>query len=206
MRTCPPSVGKVGFTCLWSPTSNILGSQLCRTCTDTLDVSSRIMESAAKAFGALPKCLFASNNVSAAAKRAVYVSVILAILLYGCECWSLTEKLLSRLRVFHNQCVRTMCRVTRKHTWDHRISDESLRQRLHLHPIDFYIHGRQLCWLGHVARMDMSRVPRQMLSSCWVIRNKRPVGRPRLTYGTYGATVKKAPKRFHLTEDKTGFN
>ena len=176
-----------------------LGSQLCRTCTDTLDVSSR-MESAAKAFGALRKCLFASNNVSAAAKRAVYVSVILAILLYGCECWSLTEKLLSRLRVFHNQCVRTMCRVTRKHTWDHRISDESLRQRLHLHPIDFYIHGRQLCWLGHVARMDMTRVPRQMLSS-WV-GNKRPVGRPRLTYG---ATVKKALKRFHLTEDKTGF-
>ena len=78
------------------------------------------MESAAKAFGALRKCLFASNNVSAAAKRAVYISVILAILLYGCECWSLTEKLLSRLRVFHNQCVRTMCRVTRKHTWDGR--------------------------------------------------------------------------------------
>ena len=46
----------------------------------------------------------------------------------------------------------------------------------------------------------MTRVPRQMLSS-WV-RNKRPVGRPRLTYG---ATVKKALKRFHLTEDKTGF-
>ena len=67
-----------------------LGSQLCRTCTDTLDVSSR-MESAAKAFGALRKCLFASNNVSAAAKRVVYVSVILAILLYGCECWSLTD-------------------------------------------------------------------------------------------------------------------
>ena len=82
-----------------------LGSQLCRTSTDTLDVSSRI-ESAAKAFGALRKCLFASNNISAAAKRAVYVSVILAILLYGCECWSLTEKLVSRLRVFHNQCVR----------------------------------------------------------------------------------------------------
>ena len=176
-----------------------LGSQLCRTSTDTLDVSSRI-ESAAKAFGALRKCLFASNNISAAAKRAVYVSVILAILLYGCECWSLTEKLVSRLRVFHNQCVRTMCRVTRKHTWSHRISDETLRQRLHLHPVEFYIYGRQLCWLGNVARMDMSRLPRRMLSS-WV-RNKRPVGRPRLTYG---ATVKKALKRFNLTEDRTGF-
>ncbi len=34
-----------------------LGSQLCRTCTDALDVSSRI-ESAAKKIGALRKCLF----------------------------------------------------------------------------------------------------------------------------------------------------
>ena len=34
--------------------------------------------------------------------------------------------------------------------------------------------------VGNVARMDMSRLPRRMLSS-WV-RNKRPVGRPRLTY------------------------
>ena len=46
----------------------------------------------------------------------------------------------------------------------------------------------------------MSRLPRRMLSS-WV-RNKRPVGRPRLTYG---ATVKKDLKRFNLTEDRTGF-
>jgi hypothetical protein len=53
-----------------------LGSQLCRTCTDTLlDVSSRI-ESAAKAFGALKKCLFSSNNIIATAKRIVYGTVI----------------------------------------------------------------------------------------------------------------------------------
>jgi len=95
-----------------------LGSQLCKTCTNTLDVNSRI-ESAAKAFGTLRKCLFVSNSVSTDAKRVVYVAVILSVLLYGCECWSLTEKTLSRLRVFHNQCVRTMCRVTRKHAWKH---------------------------------------------------------------------------------------
>ena len=39
-----------------------LGSQLCKTCRDAVDVSSRI-ESAAKAFGFLRKCLFASNSV-----------------------------------------------------------------------------------------------------------------------------------------------
>ena len=104
-----------------------LGSRLCITCIDTLDVSSRI-ESATKAFGALKKCVFSSNNISSTiAKRIVYGAVILSVLLYGCECLSLTENTLFRLRVFHNQCIRTMCRVTRNHNWEHGISNEPLR-------------------------------------------------------------------------------
>ncbi len=124
--------------------------------------------------------------------------MILSILLYECECWSLTEKAMFRLRVFHNQYIRSMCRVTRKHTWKRIISDDSLRQRMNLHPIEFYIYGRQLCLLGKVARMDTSRLPRQMLSS-WIT-NKRPVGRPRLTCR---ATSQKALKHFSLTEKQT---
>jgi hypothetical protein len=61
-----------------------LGSQLYRTCTYALDVSSRI-ESAAKAFRTLRKCLFVSNSVSANAKRVVYVAMILSVLPYGCK-------------------------------------------------------------------------------------------------------------------------
>ncbi len=52
----------------------------------------------------------------------------------------------------------------------------------------------------NVARMDISRLPRQMLSS-W-IENKRPIGRPKLTYG---ATIKKALNHFNLT-GKTGWS
>ena len=54
-------------------------------------------------------------------------------------------------------------------------------QRLGLDAIDFYVHGRQLGWTGHVARMDFERLPRRM-RSCWVPQ-KRPLGAPRMTYG-----------------------
>ena len=176
-----------------------LGSYLARNCLrDTCDIDSRI-QAAGKAFGALRKCLFATASVSSKAKRAVYTTVILSILLYGCECWSLTQRLLDRLRVFHHQCIRSMCRVTRKHTWEHHISSDDLRKRLGLHRIEFYVFSRQLCWLGHVSRMDMERLPRRMLS-CW-IPHRRPVGRPRLTYG---ATMKKALRAFGLDEKQTG--
>ena len=81
-------------------------------------------------------------------KRQVYTSLILSILLYGCECWALTERLLHRLRVFHAQCVRAMCRVTRKHVWEHHITTGELCARLGLDFIDYYIDRRRLGWLG----------------------------------------------------------
>ena len=111
----------------------------------------------------------------------VYVGLILAILLYGAETWCLTEKLYKRLRNFHARCIRAMCRVNRRHTFEHRISSAELRRRVGVLSIDTYITRHQLRWAGHVARMPAHRLPRKMLTS-WV-RAKRPRGAPQLTYG-----------------------
>ena len=156
-----------------------LGDMLSRSCDDAFAVAARV-ESAGKAFGALRKCVFASSSVSAAAKAAAYEGIVLAILLFGSESWCLPETLLQQVRTLHARCARTMCRVTRKHTWKHHISTEELTRRLGLDTADFYVARRQLGWLGHVARMDYSRLPRRMLS-CWVS-HKRPPGAPRMTY------------------------
>ena len=59
--------------------------------------------------------------------------------------WCLTEALLQRLRGFHAQCVRAMCRVTRTHTWRHRLSSEELRVRLGLDSIDYYVSRLAAC-------------------------------------------------------------
>jgi hypothetical protein len=120
-------------------------------------------------------------------------SLVLSVLLYGSECWSLPEVLLQRLRVFHAQCLRAMCRVTRKHTWDHHISSQELGQRLGLETIDVYVARRQLRWLGHVSRMGFERLPRRMLSA-WVP-SARPVGAPKMTYGR---SVGKALAKFDI--------
>ena len=156
-----------------------LGSTMDRNLRDARDVDERIKKAGA-AFAALSKCVFSSQRVEQPAKRAVYVSLILAILLYGCEAWCLTELIFNRLRNFHNQCVRRMHRMSRKHQWAHRISDESLRLKLGLESIDEYIGRRQLSWAGHVARMSFDRLPRKLLSS-WVAA-PRPPGAPQFTY------------------------
>ena len=120
-----------------------LGDIIARDGGDALAVDARV-QSASKAFGALRGCVFSSTSVSRAAKCAAYESLVLSIALYGSECWCLPEPLLERLRVFHAQCLRAMSRVTRKHTWEHRISSMQLMQELGLDAIDFYVARRQL--------------------------------------------------------------
>jgi len=176
----PVKVDNEGGIVTFTDTFKYLGSRIHRSLQDDADVDGRI-KSATCAFGALKKSIFGSKHIKPATKKAVYLAIILNILLYGAESWCLTEKLLQRLRVFHNQCIRSMCRVTRWHTRKHRISNKVLRDRLKMETIDQYISERKLRWAGHVARMDHSRLPRKFLTS-WV-RHPRPVGRPQYTFG-----------------------
>jgi hypothetical protein len=148
-----------------------LGDIIARDGSDALAVTARV-EAGSKAFGALRGCVFASSSVSKAAKKAVYESMVLSIALYGSECWSLPECSLHQLRLLHAQSLRAMCCVTRKHMWDHRISTQELGQRMGIDSIDTYIGRRQLRWLGHVSRMDPTRLPRRMLSA-WVAHKRR---------------------------------
>jgi exonuclease III len=172
-----------------------LGTTLTSDCTDNEDVLQRIKK-AGNMFGSLRKCLFDNIKISFRVKGSVYESLILSILLYGCESWCLTENLFRLLRCFHNRCVRVMCGVNMVKVFTDRISTETLLNQLNLGFIDAYICKRQLRWAGHVARMDMSRIPRKMLSS-WV-NEKRPIGSPEMTYGR---TLYKALKKVDIERD-----
>ena len=62
------------------------------------------------------------------------MALVLGILLYGSEVWSLREDLYHRLRRFHNRCARTMCRITIAHIIRHRITTNSLFAKLEIDP------------------------------------------------------------------------
>jgi hypothetical protein len=68
-----------------------------------------------------------------------------------------------------------MCRVNLHHTSPHHITCASLVRRLGIHDIDSYFHNRILRWAGHVARIPMSRAPRQLLTS-WVSHSRHVRG------------------------------
>ncbi|XP_066928721.1 uncharacterized protein [Clytia hemisphaerica] len=112
-----------------------LGSIVTNDCTDEKDVDTRIAK-ASGAFGMLRKCLFASSDITNKAKGSIFRSLILPILLYGSECWCMTESLLRKIRSFYHGCIRSMCRVNRKHTFLHRISTDELLERVGLESIE----------------------------------------------------------------------
>jgi hypothetical protein len=98
------------------------------------------------------------------------------LLLYGCENWVLTATLRQRLNAFHNHCVRAMARPQRtpfSSTNDHpapfvkRPALAPMYTALGLTSLDQVISNRKLRWVGHVRRMDWSRLPRKFLTS-WV--------------------------------------
>ena len=170
-----------------------LGSIIHYSLRADVDVGRRIT-SATAAFGALRESVFANRRITPAVKGKVYTTLVLSTLLYGSECWSLREDLLRRMRSFHNDCVRVMCRVTLAHVFRHRIPNCDLLRRLGLWSLDEYYHNRLLKWAGHIARMDFAtRLPRRLLTG-WMAET-RPIGRP---YMTFGHTIRKALQRNNL--------
>ena len=172
-----------------------LGSVLTRKCSDETEITKRITK-ASNAFGSIRKPIFNNKAITMNSKKRVYEGLILPILLYGAETWSLTEALYQKLRAFHHRCIRSMTNVNRRQMWEERISTNDLLNQMNLKKIDVYIVKRQLQWAGHVCRMEFERTPRKMMS-CWV-RNKRPIGCPLFTYGR---SLKKALKLANIDDN-----
>jgi hypothetical protein len=102
------------------------------------------------------------------------ISIILPVVLYGCETWSLTLREEHRLRVFENRVLRRifgpkMEEVTGK--WM-KLHNEELHN-LYSSP-DII---RRTRWAGHVARMGEERKVCKVLVGKPEV--KRPPGRPR---------------------------
>jgi hypothetical protein len=119
--------------------------------------------------------LLSSRLLSRNLKVKIHKTIILLVILYGCETWSLTLREEHILRVFENRVLRTVFGPKRdevKGEW-RKLHRGELHNLYSSSDIIRQIKSRRMRWVGHVACMGEGRNVYRFLLG------KTPLGRPR---------------------------
>jgi hypothetical protein len=120
-----------------------------------------------------------SRLLSRSIKVKIYKTIILTVVLYGCETWSLTLREEYRLRVFENRVLRRIFGLK----WDEvtgdwrKLHNEELHNLYSSPDIIRQVKSRRMRSAGHVTRMGEERKVYKVLMG--KPEGKRPLGRPR---------------------------
>jgi hypothetical protein len=103
------------------------------------------------------------------------------IVVYGSECWVLTENIKQKLLVFERRILRRIFGPTKKANGEWRLkTNEELENIISHENIVRHIKGKRLSWLGHTERMPDGRVAKSIYKrKPYATRLK---GRPRLRW------------------------
>jgi hypothetical protein len=124
----------------------------------------------------LSSCLLLKN---VGIRIRVYQTIILPVVLFGCEAWSLILREVHRLRVYENRALKKIFgpkRVGVTGEW-RKLHNEELRDLYSSPNIIRIIKSRRMRWTGYVARMMRKRNAYRLLVG--KPEGRRPLGRPR---------------------------
>ena len=140
-----------------------LGSVL--HCNGQADADVKVhIDKVSQAFGNLKRSVFQDRSLSVTTKHVVYQAVVLGTLLYGSETWTTKRAIMQKLETFHNRCLRGIFGITRTRQHDDHISSSEIREMFGMKELmQEVVTLRRVRWLGHVARMDGHRMPKQAL-------------------------------------------
>jgi len=120
-----------------------------------------------------------SRLLSKNLKIKIYRNIILPVVLYGCETWSLSLREERRLRVFENKVLRRIFgpRIDEVTGDWRRLHNEEINVLYSSPNIMRVIKSRRVRWAGHVVSMGEERGVYRVLVG--KPEGKRPLGRPR---------------------------
>jgi hypothetical protein len=121
--------------------------------------------------------LLSSRLISKNLKIKIYKTVILPVVLYGCETWSLNLREEHRGRFFENRVLRIFGPKREGDGSQRKLHNNELHSLNSSYNIVRVIKSRKMRWAGHVARMGEGRGVYRVLVGR--PEGKRPLGRPR---------------------------
>ena len=152
-----------------------LGGVISQDARCELDIKRRI--SLAMGVASSLKTVWESREISTKTKVRVYETMVMSVLLYNSETWTMKGSDESRLRVFEMSVLRRICGVSLRDRW----RNEEIKTRLNIEcDVIEKIRRRRLSYFGHILRMKAERIPVQALHGR--IHGNRPRGRPRMKW------------------------
>ncbi|GFS02359.1 LINE-1 reverse transcriptase-like protein [Elysia marginata] len=120
--------------------------------------------------------LWSSTSVSQHTKIKLYKTLVMPVLLYGCETWSMTKGDENKIDVFQSRCLRQILRVK----WRDRITNSKVLETARMETISGIIRKRRWKYIGHIPRKEADSDCITALT--WAPEGKRRQGRPKTTW------------------------
>ena len=150
-----------------------LGSSLSRDGSLDSEVNRRIGK-ACVAFGKLEDRVWSDHDLTLSTKLSVYDACVVTSLLFACETWTTYRRHLKILERFHQNCLRHILHIN----WKSLTADTEVLERASCLSIEARITLHHMRWVGHVIRMDDTRIPKQIFYG-ELVQGKRPPHKPR---------------------------
>ncbi|CAF1276691.1 unnamed protein product [Adineta ricciae] len=132
------------------------------------------------------KNMWKSTTIPIQLKTNIYKASCLSIFLFGCESWTITNKLEKVLNSFATSCYRIMLGIKRLD----KVSNNTIYGIVKQEPMVQRVQRRQLRFIGHCLRKNSNEFINQY--ALYIPRpghGKRKRGRPRLNYPDYVARL-----------------
>ena len=132
-------------------TFKYLGATITRDGRSTVEVKSRLAmatSSMARLFR-----IWKSKEISFTSKFKLYKSLVLSIALYGCESWTLSTELESRIQSFEMKCFRRLLGISWKEKKTNEYVKATICQKVgKQEELLTTVKRRKMAWFGHVTR------------------------------------------------------
>ena len=151
-----------------------LGANVTKDGGSTADMKKRI-GLASSTFNRLSK-IWTATDIGRKTKVSLFKSLVLSVLLYGCETWKLTKREENKLDVFQTRCLRRMFKIR----WQQRVTNKAVLEMAGAEKISDEVRRRRWSWIGHVLRKEPTHDCAVALG--WAPEGKRKRGRPKTTW------------------------